>query len=260
MEEYQFGEAQRVLNDFMWGEYCDWYLEMSKVRLRDGDESPMPVLAFVLERLLRLLHPFMPFITEEIWGSLAGRLPAEADAPDALIVASYPQADPASFDESAETEVEAVIEMVRAVRNLRAEFRIQPNQAVEAAVDAPDIAHVVEAEASAIKTLAQVDPLFIVSNRPVADMSEAGLGVSLVLAHGTVAVTLEGLVDLDQEKARLSNELQEIEGNRNRLEARLRDSSFTAKAPEDVVERERGRLATVEDRRLRIVETLSRLR
>ena len=260
MEEYQFGEAQRVLNDFMWGEYCDWYLEMSKVRLRDGGESPVPVLAFVLERLLRLLHPFMPFITEEIWGSLAGRLPAEGDAPGALIVASYPQADPAFFDESAEAEVEAVIEMVRAVRNLRAEFRIQPNQAVEAAVDAPDIAHVVEAEASAIKTLAQVDPLVIASNRPASDLSKAGLGVSLVLAHGTVAVTVEGLVDLDQEKARLSKELQEIEGNRDRLEARLRDSSFTAKAPEDVVERERGRLATVEDRRLRIVETLSRLR
>ena len=84
MEEYQFGEAQRVIHDFLWNEYCDWYLEMSKVRLRSGDQSPLPVLAFVLERTLRLLHPFMPFITEEIWQSLVDYLPDEPERPSTL--------------------------------------------------------------------------------------------------------------------------------------------------------------------------------
>ncbi len=259
MNEYQFGEAQREVHDFLWSEYCDWYLEMSKVRLRAGDESPVPVLAFVLERLLRLLHPFMPFITEEIWRNLVDHLPREADAPTALIVAAYPQADASMFDEAAESGIGAVIEMVRAIRNLRAEFRIQPNQSLEATVDAPAIRRVIEAEAAAIRTMAQVDPLIIGSSSSATDRPASGQVVSLVLAQGTVTVPLGGLVDLVQERARLSKELEQVEGNRARLAARLRDEKFLAKAPGDVVERERQRLATLGDRGARITETLSRL-
>jgi valyl-tRNA synthetase len=259
MSEYQFGEAQREVHDFLWSEYCDWYLEMSKVRLRAGDESPVPVLAYVLERLLRLLHPFMPFITEEIWGNLAGHLPREEDAPAALIVAAYPQADASMFDEAAESGIGAVIEMVRAIRNLRAEFRIQSNQSLEATVDAPAISGVIEAEAAAIRVLAQVDPLIVASGPPATDRSASGKVVSLVLAQGTVTVPLGGLVDLVQERERLSKELEQIEANRARLAARLMDEQFLAKAPEDVVERERQRLADLDDRGARVTETLSRL-
>ena len=259
MNEYQFGEAQREVHDFLWSEYCDWYLEMSKVRLRAGDESPVPVLAFVLERLLRLLHPFMPFITEEIWRNLVDHLPREEDAPAALIVAAYPQADASMLDEAAESGIGAVIEMVRAIRNLRAEFRIQPNQSLEATVEAPAIGRVIEAEAAAIRTMAQVDPLIIASGSRPTYRSASGQVVSLVLAQGTVTVPLGGLVDLAQERARLSKELEQVEGNRARLAARLRDEKFLAKAPGDVVERERQRLATLGDRGARITETLSRL-
>ena len=256
MEEYQFGEAQRVIHDFLWGAYCDWYLEMSKVRLRGGDQSPLPVLAYVLERVLRLLHPFMPFITEEIWQNLVDSLPEEAGRPSSLIVAPYPQADSALYDEVAETEMGAVIEMVRAVRNLRAEFRIQPNQRVEAVVDAPDVRCVVEAEADAIKVLARVEPITFASDR---DKADSGQEVSLVLSKGTVTVPLGGLVDLGQESTRLSKEMEQIDANRERLTARLSDESFLAKAPEDVVERERERLGSMEERRARIVDVLSRL-
>ena len=259
MEEYQFGEAQREVHDFLWGEYCDWYLEMSKVRLRAGGESPLPVLAYVLERLLRLLHPFMPFITEEIWRSLLGFLPHERGRPASLMVAAYPEAEADLFDEQAESDVGAVIEMVRSIRNLRAEFRIQPSQRIEAVVDAPTIRSVVEAEANTIRTLAQVDPLRIVSDTPPADGSGAGQRVSLVLSRGTVTVPLEGLVDLEHEKRRLSSELEQIQSNRQRLSARLEDEKFLEKAPEDVVERERQRLDSIDDRRARVEETLSRL-
>ena len=106
MRAYQFGEAQRDVHDFLWNEYCDWYIEMSKIRLRSGsDPSPMPVLVHVLEKTLRLLHPFLPFVTEEIWTRLTDALPAAPDRPDALIVAPYPQADSSRLDDEAEAEV-----------------------------------------------------------------------------------------------------------------------------------------------------------
>ena len=136
LEQYQFGEAQRALYDFLWGEYCDWYLEMAKVRMRgDQDPSPLPILVFVLERVLRLLHPFMPFITEEIWQTMRELLPEKPGEAAALIVADYPEADPAAFDRQAEDEIGAIIEMVRGIRNVRAEFRIDAGRKIEAAVD-----------------------------------------------------------------------------------------------------------------------------
>ena len=136
MREYQFGEAQRVIHDFLWNEYCDWYIEMSKIRLRSGEApSPLPVLAHVLEKTLLLLHPFLPFVTEEIWRRLTGALPATGSAPEAAIVAPYPQADDARYDADAEREVGAVVELVRAARNLRSEFRIPEQPAARRAAN-----------------------------------------------------------------------------------------------------------------------------
>ena len=259
MDEFQFGEAQKVVHDFLWGEYCDWYLEMSKVRLRQDDEaseSPLPVLAFVLERVLRLLHPFMPSITEEVWQSLVAYLPDEPGRPDALIIAPYPEPDSALHDADAESSIGAVVEMVRAIRNLRAEFRIPANRAVSAEVDAPEARPVIEAEAAAIKMLAQVDPIsFTTDGRAAVPADE----VSMVLSTGTVTVPLGGLVDLAQERKRLSEELEQVDGHRQRLSSRLADDSFVSKAPEEVVQRERRRLEAAEDRRERVIETLSRI-
>ena len=260
MEEFQFGEAQRVLHDFLWGEYCDWYLEMSKVRLRsDGDSatSPLPMLTYVLERLLRLLHPFMPFITEDIHQTLADYLPAEYDRPEALIAASYPETDAGAFDVRAESEVGTVIEMVRAVRNLRAEFRIQPNQSVAAIMDAPAMSEVFEAEAETIVALAKIQPLRLAGPATL-DATDSEQQVSLVLSSGTVTVALGGLVDLEQEKTRLDAELVQIGSNLERLSRQLRDKDFLERAPAEVVERERQRMTTMEDRRARVTDILSR--
>ncbi len=255
MEDYQFGEAQRLVYDFLWGEYCDWYIELAKTRLRAGDTSPLPTLAFVLERVLRLLHPFMPFITEEIWQTLMDYLPVEPGRPQALIVAPYPQADSRYYDDVAEAEVGAVTEMVRAIRNIRAEFRIQPSQRLEAIVDAPQVRHVLEDEAAAIKALALVEPLTFAADGHASSADQ----VVLVLTRGAVIVPLGGLVDLQKERERLHKELAESEANIARLGQRLADEQFTSKAPEDVVDRERQRLETLEERRARITEVLSRL-
>jgi valyl-tRNA synthetase len=253
MREFQFGEAQREVHDFLWGEYCDWYLEMSKVRIRAGDETPVPVLAYVLERLLALLHPFMPFITEEIWSNLVAYLPGRGDRPPALVIAPYPVAEPALFDALAESDIDGVVEIVRAIRNLRAEFRIQPNQSIEATVDAPDIAEAIESEAEAITSLAKVEL------RATGGEARSDGQISLVLSRGTVTVQLGGVVDIGQEMTRLSKELDQIEGAQKRLSSRLADEDFLAKAPSAVIEKERDRLSGMEGRRARVEETLSRL-
>ena len=259
MEDYQFGEAQRVLHDFLWSEYCDWYLEMSKVRLRADDtsaESPLEVLAYVLERVLRLLHPFMPFITEEIWQTLVEHLPVERDRPNALVIAPYPEADPALIDSAAEADVESVIELVRAVRNVRADFRISPSQSVEAIVDAPELESVLKVESDAIMALGQVDPLTMSDGNGSHGSSDR---VSMVLGRGTVTVPLTGLVDIDREKARLRKELDQLDASMARLAGRLQNEQFLSKAPEEVVDKERGRLTGMEGRRDRVSETLQRL-
>ncbi|MCX6005165.1 MAG: class I tRNA ligase family protein, partial [Chloroflexi bacterium] len=101
MNDYQFGEAEREIHDFLWGEFCDWYIEISKLRLGKAD-SPMPVLAYILETSLRLLHPFMPFITEELWQNLRERLPEGTISSPALIIATYPVASEKLFDPESE--------------------------------------------------------------------------------------------------------------------------------------------------------------
>jgi valyl-tRNA synthetase len=257
MDEYQFAEAQRAVHDFLWSEFCDWHIEMAKVRLRSGDgPSPLPALAYVLEGVLRLLHPFMPYITEEVWQALMDYLPVEPGRPEALVVARYPEADAALFDDEAEAEVGEIIEMVKAIRNLRAEFKIQPAQSLEAIVNAPEMGPVFEGEASAVKALARVEPLTIGSDAASAASSDS---VTLVLAKGTVTVPLHGLVDLEREKARLANEGVELSSNLQRLSQRLADEQFLSKAPEEVVERERQRLEAMQERRARVNEILSRL-
>ena len=259
MGQYQFGEAQRVLHDFLWGEYCDWYIEMAKTRLsqQDGNgQSPMPVLVYVLERVLRLLHPFMPFITEEVWARLGERLPHDADRPEALIVAPYPEADPNMVDEEAEAEIGAVIEIVRSVRNLRAEFRIQPSQTIGVAVDSPDYTEVVASEAPTLRSLGRVEPAPVGAGVPSTGSNDT---VSLVLSSGTVAVPLGGLIDLDREVRRLNDDLKKLTARIDGARNRLADERFLGRAPEEVVERERQRLDDMRDRHARMSDILSRL-
>ena len=256
MQDYQFGEAQRLIHDFFWHEYADWYIEMAKIRLRSDDTTPLPYLAYALERSLRMLHPFMPFVTEEIWQTLADYAPPPPDAPESLMIAEYPQPNAALFDDEAEAEMDTVMEIVRAVRNLRAEFRIQQHQRLEAIVESPQIGVIAGAEADAIKMLARIDPLTLPVNGAQAAPDDS---VSLVLSGGTLTVPLAGLVDLAKERQRLSAEIDGIDANRQRLAKRLSDANFLSKAPQEVIERERQRLADIEARRGRVEEILARL-
>ncbi|MSQ22463.1 MAG: valine--tRNA ligase [Dehalococcoidia bacterium] len=257
LADFQFAEAERELYDFLWGEFCDWYIEMAKVRLRQGDTAPLPVLAYVLERTLRLLHPFMPFITEELWQRLTQVLPKEGGLPDSIMVAPYPEASEQLLDTATEDEVDLVRDIVQAIRNIRAEFKIEPRQPLEAIVAAPEMAAVVAGEAEAIRSLARVEPLRILEHGVPSPSSHQT--VTLVVGKATIYLPLGDAVDLASERQRLQNELASTKAATGRLEQRLADQQFLSKAPEEVVEKERERLASAQERLTRIGELLGQL-
>ena len=251
MKEFQFGEAERELYDFTWSEFADWYIEMTKVRLRHGDRAPLAILAHVLERTLRLLHPFMPFITEELWQRLIQALPREGDLPQSIMAAPYPETYPEAIDSSAEEEVDLVSAVVRAVRNTRAEFKIEPQKRLEVLIASDSAYHVVFEESEAIKALARIEPLHVMRSdqQPPANQT-----VSLVVGSTTVYIPMGDIVDLTAEQRRLEQELVASKDLIYRSERRLNDESFTSKAPEEVIERERQRLEAARERQARIEE------
>ena len=252
LAEFQLGEAERELYEFLWNEFCDWYIEMAKVRLRGGDANPRLVLAHVLEGTLRLLHPFMPFITEELWQRLTAMLPREGTLPDSIMIAPYPQSNPAALDPAAEAEVELVAGIVRTIRNVRAEFRIEPTKRLEAHIESPATDGIVVGERKAIETLASVRMLEDIP----ADSSSM---VTMVKGDTTVSLDIGNLVDLDTERRRLAGEVREADQHIRRLSDHLADEQFTGKAPEEVVERESQRLSSLKERQTRIQELLSQL-
>lgn len=258
MRDYQFGEAQRAIHDFLWNEFCDWYIEMSKVRLRTEDTpSPLPVLAHVLEKMLRMLHPFMPFVTEEIWTRLVDVLPEATDRPEALIVAPYPESNASQYNAEAEAEVESIIELVRAARNLRAEFRIQNNERLEAEISGSGVHSVVFRESlDFIGSQAMIDLSVTNAQNEAAGSSDMAVQA---LASGTLAVSLGGLVDLDEETRRIRSELGELTKYEQRITRNLSNENFVNRAPEEVVDRERDRLTSAQERIARLTDILDRL-
>ena len=232
LQQYQLGEAGRQIQDFLWGEFFDWYVEASKVRLRNGDTSPLPVLTRVLDGGLRLLHPWMPFVTEAIWQQLRPHLGDDADA-TALIGARYPQPGDSARDLEAEEAFSAVQEIVTAVRQVRADYRVQAGQWAEAYVlPQADVAQAVSASAPIVEVLSRARPLTIVAERSDAPTEQIA---SAVLPAAEVILPLGGLVDLDQERARLNKDLDGILKRLRGAEAKLSNEGFRSKAPAEVV-------------------------
>ncbi len=254
--EYQFGEVERQIHDFVWGEFCDWYIEMAKPRI-GRESSPMSVLIYVLENVLRLLHPFMPFITEEIWQNLKDRIAGGYLTTDALIIAPYPEAVENMVDPVAERVMDAVIETVRAIRNVRAERGVAAAKWIEARVYADDIAGDIASKAEIIEMLSRVRPLSVLNRKERAASEENA--VVVVLKETNVVLPLSGMVDIAAEKKRLEGEIDNIRGDISRLESRLNDAAFTTKAPAAIVEKERGRLQSQIDKLSRLNQEMGQL-
>jgi len=254
LEAYQLGEACRRIHDFLWGEFCDWYVEMSKVRLRqEGAASPLPVLVHVLETGLRLLHPYMPFVTEELWQRL--KEASGAEWAEALIIAPYPRADLSWLDDEAEAEMGAIIELIRSIRNARAEYRVEPARWVEAVIASNELYPVLAAQEPIISTLARARPIHLHRELP----QKPHQALALLLEDIEAYLPLAGMVDLEAERRRLNKEADQCRREIRRLESRLTNQQFLTKAPAEVVEREREKLASHKDRLARIEERLAAL-
>ena len=255
---FELGEAQQMLYDFVWNDFCDWYIEMAKVRIRNGSaaDAAARTLAHVLERSLRLLHPFMPFVTEEIWQNLTMRLPApEGGLAPSIMIAPYPLTENPRIAPDAESEVDIVMQTIRAVRNLRAQLRIPAGQHLAATIESNGMRSVVEEEKAVIGALARIDPLRVAETGD-GDMI---LGVSLVVNPLVVRMPLEGIVDLTAEGQRLGGELDAVVNNEQRVQKLLDNPNFVSKARPEVVENERQRLQTLGEQRRRLDEIIAQL-
>ncbi len=247
----EFGEAGRQIYEFLWGEFCDWYIEASKV-----EQTPPPVLLNVLEQTLRLLHPFMPFVTEEIWQHLRP-YSSSASGFDTIMLSPYPQADSALFDDEAERQMGAIMDLVRGIRNARAEFNVEAGKRIEAIVAAGDDQAMLTSQAAVFASLARLDPARLRIERSLAAKPENAVAV---MAGGMECyLPLAGMVDLEAERTRLAKEIEAVGAEAERARGRLANPSYVDKAPAAIVEKDRTRLAELNDRLTRLQERLKGL-
>ncbi len=259
--DYAFGEATRILYESIWSEYCDWGLEFAKVRLADESlarevrGATWWTLVESLDGYLRLLHPIMPFITEAIWQAL----PHRTDDPELLIVARWPR--PGASDPEAERAVEGIIELVRGVRNARAEARLEPSAwlAVDVAVE-PEMADTFDELRPAIERLSRARPLTRHPSREVLHgaVGEGGLSVLVGETEAVVGWGVAGEAIEDLERARLEKELAQAESLLAAARARLANEEFVRKAPPAVVQGARAREAELAEQVARLAERLGR--
>jgi valyl-tRNA synthetase len=209
------------------------------------------VLAHVLEQSLRLLHPFMPFVTESIWQNL----PTLGEQGRALIVARWPKRSGRS-DPAAEAEFSAIQEIVRAIRNVRSEYNVEPARRIAAVVNAGESAESLRANLPAMAALARLAPEQVQIERELAAPDKA-----VTIAAGGIAVylPLAGLVDLNAERSRLQKEIDNLDRQLQRGEGLLANPGFVNKAPDDVIQRERDKLAELQVRRGQLLERLADL-
>jgi valyl-tRNA synthetase len=257
MDDYQFGEAGRQIYDFLWGEYCDWFIEIAKIRLY-GDKpsarnTAQQVLIYVLEQTLRLLHPFMPFATEEIWQHLPQD--SRSFAPDSLMVTSWPEAG--LLDDEAEAKMNLIMEVIRAIRNARAEYEVEPGKHIAAMIAAGSHYDTFASQRHVLARLARIESgqMIIAVTLPTKPEQAA----SLVVGNIEIYLPLAGMVDLDAERERLHNDLAKVEAQITRTEGLLANENFTSKAPAHVVDRERSKLADLCERAGKLREQLESL-
>jgi valyl-tRNA synthetase len=238
LEGYRFGEAAQAIYGFIWDEFCDWYIELVKMRLSTPDSSSaraaQATLVAVLDHALRLLHPLMPFITEEIWQ----KLPLTERAPS-IMIAPYPTGVERWRTVELEQEYALVKEAIVGVRTIRAESNVMPSKAVEATLVVPERADRdrIVAHHDEIMHLARLQSLALVDQMPDRPKSAA----VKVLGKMEVVVPLSGLVDFREEAARLKKAMQKTMEEHERLCKKLSNQSFIQKAPAAVVDKDKAR-------------------
>ena len=244
LEHYELGEAGRTIYEFLWSEFCDWYIELTKARLYDKENvraknTALYVLRTVLERTMRLLHPFMPFLTEEIWQ----KLPHEGES---IMRAPWPEVSEAEIDAEAEASMTAIMEVIKTTRNLRAELGTPPSKKSALILRVRDaaLADVFAAHEDYFFALASASEVSFLA----ADAPDPENVVTGALAGAAVYLPLAGLIDVEKETARLTKERANLEKEIARLTGKLSNEGFTSKAPAAVVAAEREKLAGYEEK------------
>ena len=256
-DEFEFSEITRDLYNFFWNEFCNWYIEFSKGRLQ-GDDAEDRLrcqrnLVFVLDRALRLLHPIMPFVTEEIYQDLP-----VAKETDYLINAHWPDADELSryIDEEAERTITMVTDTVSAVQASRSRYGISPKQTMKVAVKcaSAEEAQLIEAQRNLVVSMGNLESLLVGVD------AEKPAESSVTLASGLeIFVILTGLVDFDAERARLKKELKGLEGDVAKFSKKLSNPGFLAKAAPEIIEKDRAKLTDLSDKLERVKEQLAEI-
>ncbi|MEP7076494.1 MAG: valine--tRNA ligase [Acidobacteriota bacterium] len=239
---YQFHEAVQLLYHFFWDDFCDWYIELVKDEITAGDVAASTRILSILEQALRMLHPFMPYLTEELWQMLPGvssglHNSAYSSADQTIMLTDFPVCSDALLDDAAETEMGAVIELITKVRNIRAEMNISTaiKFTVHIAANA-DTQNIFRSNEAQILKLARAEKLVITGDLDVPRTSAKG-----VTAAAAIAIPLEGLIDFDKERERLQNQIEKLDIELQRLNGQLSNENFVAKAPAEKVKELRDR-------------------
>ncbi|WP_298784477.1 valine--tRNA ligase [uncultured Marinococcus sp.] len=253
MEKYEFGEAGRTLYNFIWDDLCDWYIEMAKLPLYGEDEQPkrmaQSVLVHVFDQTMRMLHPMMPFITEEIWQ----HLPHEGTS---IMSASWPVADSQLFDEEAVRDMELIQEVIRSVRNTRAEMNVPPSKAVPMSLK--------PSNSQASERLERGRDYIVRFGNPETLTIDAAMeapekSISHVLSGAEIFLPLEGLINVDEEIERLQREKDKLDKEVERVTKKLNNEGFVSKAPAHVVEEEKEKQKDYEQKREKVTARMEEL-
>jgi len=265
-DQYRFDLASQALYEFIWNEYCGWYLELSKPVLTDGESTletssaeakrgTRRTLVRVLEETLRLAHPLMPFITEEIWQQVK-ELSGSKDAADSIMMAAYPEADDSLINAQAESDIDWLKGVITGVRNIRGEMNIPPSKLLPvffANGSEADLARL-EANRQFLSSLAALESITW-----LAPGTEAPMAATQLVGEMEVLVPLAGIIDKDAESARLNKEIEKIKKDFARVEGKLNNPKFVDKAPVEVVDKEKAKLADMTSAVAKLEEQLVKL-
>ncbi|MEP6913687.1 MAG: valine--tRNA ligase [bacterium] len=267
LQGYQFHEAVQTLYHFFWDDFCDWYIELTKSDVTAELASPerdqaRTRLLTVLEQALRLLHPFMPFITEELWQRLPGAHEpllhqAYIGADSTIMLAAYPEPRAELIDEEAEAQMQALIDLISRVRNIRSEMNIKPGEPVPVMIGAPEekLRAVFSANANQISRLVRASEVSIGETLEAPRASAR----HVLVGGAEVAVPLEGLIDFAQERHRLGKEKEKLSNEASKLVAQLANPQFAERAPAEKVDEVRARIADIAQRTAQLDQTIENL-
>ncbi|KAA0549565.1 valine--tRNA ligase [Bacillus sp. BGMRC 2118] len=254
VDKYEFGEVGRLLYNFIWDDFCDWYIEMAKIPLYGEEEqaklTTRSILAYVLDQTMRLLHPFMPFITEEIWQAL----PHQGES---ITVASWPEVRSELSDEQAANDMKLLVDIIRSVRNIRAEVNTPMSKQIKLAIKAKDAETLEKLERNRSYIERFCNPSELTMGTDIETTEQA---MTAIVTGAELSLPLQGLINIDEEIKRLEKELDKLNSEVERVQKKLSNEGFVKKAPEKVIEEERQKQQDYTEKRDTVQKRIDELK